>query len=106
MIDGFNPREFEIQGNAQLGVGAPRRRDGRRLHAPGQQHPGAAATIASRPGDTLGAAGTPGYVKHPLLHFSVIRIDASGSPQTVDIRFDDGSAAGLLPVEGRSYPGG
>ena len=105
VIDGFNAREFEMQGNLNsIWV----------LHADGTVgvYMHLNDSVPLRPldrveaGDALGASGTPGYVKQPLLHFSVIRIDAEGKPQTVDIRFDDGSAAGLVPVEGRSYPGG
>jgi murein DD-endopeptidase MepM/ murein hydrolase activator NlpD len=105
VIDGFNPREFEIQGNLNsVWV----------LHDDGTvgvyMHLGSGIPLRPKDrvqaGDTLGTAATPGYVKQPLLHFAVIRIDAAGSPQTVDIRFDDGTAAGLVPVEGRSYPGG
>jgi murein DD-endopeptidase MepM/ murein hydrolase activator NlpD len=105
VIDGFNPREFEIQGNLNsVWI----------LHDDGTVgvYMHLSNSIPHRPkdrveaGDALGMAGTPGYVKHPLLHFAVIRIDAEGSPETVDIRFDDGTAAGLVPVEGHSYPGG
>jgi murein DD-endopeptidase MepM/ murein hydrolase activator NlpD len=58
-------------------------------------------------GDRLGASGQSGYAEAPpLLHFSVIRVDETGAPHSVDIRFDDGSAAGLVPSVGRRYPGG
>jgi murein DD-endopeptidase MepM/ murein hydrolase activator NlpD len=60
-------------------------------------------TVAA--GEVLGKSGKPGYAKLPMLHFSVIRVDAGGSPQSVDIRFDDGSAEGVVPSAGRSYPG-
>lgn len=105
VIDGFDPRQLELQGNFNsVWVLHDDGTVGVYLHLN--------SSIPLRPrdrveaGDALGASGTPGYVKHPLLHFSVIRIDAAGKPQTVDIRFDDGSTAGLVPVEGRSYPGG
>ena len=57
-------------------------------------------------GDPLGRSGRPGYLDVPLLHFGVIRVDDAGNPQSVDVRFDDGSAEGVLPVAGRLYPGG
>jgi murein DD-endopeptidase MepM/ murein hydrolase activator NlpD len=57
-------------------------------------------------GDPLGKSGTPGYVKVPLLHFSVLRVDGEGSPQSIDIRFDDGTPEGVVPIAGKSYPEG
>ena len=73
---------------------------------------GLADGIPVRPGQSL-AAGDPigrsarlGRPAVPLLHFSVVRIDELGQARSVDIRFDDGSAAGLVPIAGRSYPGG
>ncbi|MGH0029348.1 MAG: M23 family metallopeptidase [Myxococcota bacterium] len=61
---------------------------------------------AVKTGDVLGRSGRPGYVETPLLHFGVIRVDDRGEPRSVDIRFEDGSAAGLVPVAGELYPGG
>lgn len=105
VIDGFNPREFEMRGNldsvwvlhADGTVGVYMHLNGSIPWRPGDR---------VETGDALGAAGTPGYVKSPLLHFSVVRIDREGNPETVDIRFDDGSARGLVPVAGRWYPSG
>jgi murein DD-endopeptidase MepM/ murein hydrolase activator NlpD len=57
-------------------------------------------------GEPLGKSAKPGYVDTPLLHFSVIRVDAGGSPQSVEIRFDDGSETGVAPTVGHTYPGG
>lgn len=105
VIDGFDARLLELQGN--LDSVWVRHDDGTvgvYLHLNGG--------IPVRPsdrveaGDRIGSAGTPGYVSAPILHFSVIRIGDDGRPQTVDIRFDDGSEEGLVPVAGRTYPGG
>ena len=32
-------------------------------------------------------------------------LDQAGNPQSVEIRFDDGTVQGVLPVAGKSYPG-
>jgi murein DD-endopeptidase MepM/ murein hydrolase activator NlpD len=57
-------------------------------------------------GQELGRSATPGYSDVPLLHFTVIRVDSGGAPHSVEIRFDDGSAAGVVPTVGHDYPGG
>ena len=37
------------------------------------------------------------------VHFAVARLDDAGEPETVPIRFDDGSPAGFVPVPGNFY---
>jgi murein DD-endopeptidase MepM/ murein hydrolase activator NlpD len=106
VIDGFEPEGERPRGNPNAVW--VRHEDGTTalyLHLAGgiAVRPGRAVAA----GDRLGASGRPGYGEAPpLLHFSVMRLDASGAPHSVDIRFDDGSAAGLVPSAGRRYPGG
>jgi murein DD-endopeptidase MepM/ murein hydrolase activator NlpD len=57
-------------------------------------------------GDVLGKSGNTGYTTEPQLHFDVQRIDETGVRESVNIRFDDGSAAGTVPVTGSYYGGG
>lgn len=60
-----------------------------------------------RAGDALGKSGATGAWRGngggQGIHFAVGRLDAEGKPETVDIRFDDGSAAGFVPVPGHYY---
>jgi murein DD-endopeptidase MepM/ murein hydrolase activator NlpD len=60
-------------------------------------------------GEVIGACGATGSWRGGIgVHFAVGRLDEEGNPETVDIRFDDGSAAGFVPVPGSYYgaPGG
>ncbi len=50
-----------------------------------------------RTGDRLGLSAGP------AVHFSVSRLPEDFSSESVEIRFEDGSAEGLLPVKGASY---
>lgn len=54
-------------------------------------------------GARLGESGSPGGIPH--LHFSVVRIDASGQIETLPIRFADGTPEGFTPVQGQYYGG-
>lgn len=56
-------------------------------------------------GDVLGKSGDTGQLLQPELLFAVQRVDAEGAIRSVDIRFDDGSADGLVPVIGAYYGG-
>ncbi len=40
------------------------------------------------------------------IHFAVGRLDDTGERESVDIRFDDGSQAGFVPVPGSYYGAG
>lgn len=56
-------------------------------------------------GDVLGHSGATGQVFEPELLFLVQRLDAGGDPQSVPIRFDDGTEEGVVPVIGMHYGG-
>lgn len=57
-------------------------------------------------GDPLGKSGNTGATRGPHLHFSVLRLDGDGKPESLPIRFDDGSPEGYVPVAGLSYGAG
>jgi murein DD-endopeptidase MepM/ murein hydrolase activator NlpD len=57
-------------------------------------------------GAVLGRSGASGQVHQPELLFAVQRIDEDGETRSVDIRFDDGTQAGVSPVIGAYYGGG
>ncbi len=61
---------------------------------------------AVQAGDALGVSGETGYVDQPLLFFGVMRLEDPETLQSVPIRFDDGTAQGLVPVAERTYGGG
>jgi len=50
-------------------------------------------------GERIGAAAGP------FVHFGVARNEKAGAPESLPIRFDDGSAEGMVPVAGLSYGG-
>jgi hypothetical protein len=107
VVDGFQP-----EGGASL-AGNPNAVWVRHADGTAALYLHLAGGIPVRPGqrvaagDRLGASGRSGYAAAPpLLHFSVVRVDDSGAPHSVDIRFDDGSDAGLVPAAGRRYPDG
>jgi murein DD-endopeptidase MepM/ murein hydrolase activator NlpD len=56
-------------------------------------------------GDLLGQSGATGQVFEPELLFLVQRLDADGEPESVPIRFDDGTQQGVVPVIGMHYGG-
>jgi murein DD-endopeptidase MepM/ murein hydrolase activator NlpD len=60
-----------------------------------------------RAGDVIGSCGGTGGWRGGLgglgIHFAVGRVDDKGEPETVDIRFDDGSQAGYVPTPGSYY---
>jgi murein DD-endopeptidase MepM/ murein hydrolase activator NlpD len=58
-----------------------------------------------RVGDVLAESGETGYVEQPQLLFVVFRFTEDLEPRSVDIRFDDGSSAGVSPVVGAYYGG-
>ncbi len=62
---------------------------------------------AVRAGEVIGSCGGTGGWRGGLggigVHFAVGRLDEKGEPETVDIRFDDGSQAGYVPTPGSYY---
>ena len=61
-----------------------------------------------RAGDVIAKSGATGSWRGSTgggqgLHFAVGRLDDDGKPETVEIRFEDGSAAGFVPVPGHYY---
>jgi murein DD-endopeptidase MepM/ murein hydrolase activator NlpD len=61
-----------------------------------------------RAGDVIAKSGATGSWRGDRgngqgLHFAVGHLDDQGEPETVPIRFDDGSAAGFVPVPGNFY---
>lgn len=63
-----------------------------------------AATSVAR-GDRVAAGDEIGRSRGPLLHFGVARYLGDGRPESLAIRFDDGSAAGVAPISGLFYGG-
>ena len=57
-------------------------------------------------GQKLGGSGMTGQVLQPELGFVVQRLEESGDVRSVEIRFDDGTAEGVVPVIGAYYGGG
>jgi murein DD-endopeptidase MepM/ murein hydrolase activator NlpD len=57
-------------------------------------------------GEKLGSSGKTGQVTKPELGFVVQRLTEEGEVRSVEIRFDDGSAEGVVPVAGAHYGGG
>jgi len=56
-----------------------------------------------RAGELLGYSGSTGYAVMPHLHFAVSIRDASKQPQTIPIRFRNGTPEGYLPKHWRFY---
>jgi murein DD-endopeptidase MepM/ murein hydrolase activator NlpD len=71
---------------------------------------GMQAGISAKPGqkvqvgDPLGKSGNWSNGA-AAIHFAVSRLDEDGKPVTIPIRFDDGSAEGVVPVPGLYYGG-
>jgi murein DD-endopeptidase MepM/ murein hydrolase activator NlpD len=58
-----------------------------------------------RAGDVIAESGDTGYAAEPKLTFAVLRFTEDGEPRSVDVRFDDGTAEGVSPVDGAYYGG-
>jgi murein DD-endopeptidase MepM/ murein hydrolase activator NlpD len=56
-------------------------------------------------GDRLGKSGATGQVFEPELFFGVQVLESEGRIRSVEIRFDDGTQLGVLPVVGAYYGG-
>jgi murein DD-endopeptidase MepM/ murein hydrolase activator NlpD len=57
-------------------------------------------------GQQLGSSGMTGQVVQPQLGFVVQRLEESGDVRSIEIRFDDGTREGVVPVIGAYYGGG
>jgi murein DD-endopeptidase MepM/ murein hydrolase activator NlpD len=61
-------------------------------------------------GDVIAKSGATGFTSSSqggiAIHFAVGHLDGNGERETVDIRFDDGSQAGFVPVPGSYYGAG
>jgi murein DD-endopeptidase MepM/ murein hydrolase activator NlpD len=61
-------------------------------------------------GDVIGKAGANAWSNSWMgsvgIHFAVVRLDENGERETVDIRYDDGSQAGFVPLPGSYYGAG
>lgn len=56
-----------------------------------------------RGGELVGHSGSTGYAAQPHLHFSVSIRDKTGEPQTIPIRFMNGTREGYVPKHWRFY---
>jgi murein DD-endopeptidase MepM/ murein hydrolase activator NlpD len=56
-----------------------------------------------RSGELLGYSGSTGYANMPHLHFEVSIRDKSGQPQSIPIRFMNGTPEGYVPTAWRLY---
>ena len=61
--------------------------------------------VAVNVGDRVEVGDELGRSRGPLLHFGVARTTPGGEQESVDIRFDDGSPEGVVPVSGLTYGG-
>ena len=52
-------------------------------------------------GETIGFSGNTGYTTTPHLHFNVVAVDDALDWVALDIRFDNGSSPGFVPVSGQ-----
>ena len=61
--------------------------------------------IAVGIGDRVEVGQRLGEARGPHLHFGVVRMGSDREPESVDIRFDDGSSGGFVPAMGLYYGG-
>jgi len=62
--------------------------------------------VAVEIGEQIEAGQRLGEARGPHLHFGVLRLGSKGKLESVDIRFEDGSPEGFVPVMGLYYGGG
>ena len=63
------------------------------------------AEVVVEIGQQVGVGDPIGVAAGPFVHFGVVRNRKDGAPESLPIRFDDGSAEGVVPVTGLSYGG-